>query len=98
MSAAAGLGVVLKDRDAAAVARGEKQIGSNLAASVKKRRMSQFDKDRVLSRVIGVGDGDATWRTHLGRADVVVEAVFEDLGLKHRVIKDIEPLLRPDAV
>ena len=86
---------MLKDRDAAAVAaRGEKQISANLQGAVKKRRMTQFDKDRVLSRVIGVGDGDASWRTHLGRADVVVEAVFEDsdLGLKHRVIKEIEPL------
>ena len=98
VTAAAGTGVVLKDRDAAAVARGEKQISANLQGAVKKRRMTQFDKDRVLSRVIGVGDGDASWRTHLGRADVVVEAVFEDLGLKHRVIKEIEPLLRPDAV
>lgn len=89
---------MLKDRDAAAIARGEKQINAGLSADVKKRRLTQFDKDRIVSSVIGVADSDATWRTHLARSNVVIEAVFEDLGLKHRVIKDIEPLLRPDAV
>jgi enoyl-CoA hydratase / long-chain 3-hydroxyacyl-CoA dehydrogenase len=98
VTASAGVGVVLKDRDAAAIARGDKQISGNLAASVKKRRMTQFEKDRVCSRVIGVSDADDSWRTHLGRADVVIEAVFEDLALKHRVIKEIEPLLKPGAV
>jgi enoyl-CoA hydratase / long-chain 3-hydroxyacyl-CoA dehydrogenase len=98
VTASAGLNVVLKDRDAAAIARGEKQIDNNLSSSVKKRRMTQFDKDRTLARVMGVSDTDDAWRTHLGRADVVIEAVFEDLALKHRVIKEIEPLMKPGAV
>lgn len=98
VTAVAGICVVLKDRDAAAIARGEGQISGNLASSVKKKRMTQFDKDRVVARVVGVSDADESWRTHLGRADVIVEAVFEDLSLKHRVIKEIEPLMKPGAV
>ena len=34
----------------------------------------------------------------MGRAGLVIEAVFEDLALKHRVIKEVEPLLAPTAV
>jgi len=37
-------------------------------------------------------------RTHLARSNVVVEAVFEDLGLKHQSSRTFEPLAHPDAV
>jgi enoyl-CoA hydratase/long-chain 3-hydroxyacyl-CoA dehydrogenase len=94
----AGLGVVLKDRDTAGLSRGLKQIGDNLAAKAKKRSITGFEKDLQLARVIGVSDEDKSWRAHIARADIVVEAVFEDLALKHRVIKDVEPSMKPTAV
>jgi 3-hydroxyacyl-CoA dehydrogenase / enoyl-CoA hydratase / 3-hydroxybutyryl-CoA epimerase len=34
----------------------------------------------------------------VGVADVVIEAVFEDADLKHRVIRETEPLMREDAI
>jgi enoyl-CoA hydratase/long-chain 3-hydroxyacyl-CoA dehydrogenase len=98
VTAGAGLNVVLKDRDAAGLARGEAQIAETLNGRVKKRRMTAFERDVQLSRVIGVSDESATWQKHVGRCDLVLEAVFEDLGLKHKVIKAIEPLLANDAV
>lgn len=98
VSANAGLRVVLKDKDRKGLARGEKQVADSLAARVKKRSMSAFDRDATLSRIIGVTDEDASWTKHMGRADIVLEAVFEDLGLKHRVIKDVEPHMHPRAV
>lgn len=98
VTSAAGLTVVLKDRDRAGVARGEKQVADNLAARVKKRSLTQFDADLQASRIIGVCDEDAAWRKHLARAGLVIEAVFEDVALKHRVIRDVEPLLAPTAV
>ena len=35
-------------------------------------------------------DGIASWTRHFGNADLVIEAVFEDLSLKRRIIKEIE--------
>lgn len=94
----AGLRVVMKDRDAAAVARGEAAVAANLAGRVKRKALSQFDADRIASRVLGVSDADATWRRHLGGSDVVIEAVFEDLAVKHAVAQAVQPLLPPHGV
>lgn len=98
VSAQKGYNVVLKDQNLAGLARGEAQIANNLAPRVKRRQMTAFDRDVVLSNVIGVTAEDASWKKHLSTADVVVEAVFEDLSLKHRVIEEIEPLLADHAV
>ena len=32
------------------------------------------------------------------QVDMVIEAVFEDLSLKHRVVKEVEKHMRPDAI
>ena len=58
---------------------------------MKRRQMTAADRDVILSRVIGVTDDDASWQKHMSKADVVVEAVFEDLAVKHKVV-------RPNAV
>jgi enoyl-CoA hydratase / long-chain 3-hydroxyacyl-CoA dehydrogenase len=88
----------MKDRDAAAVARGTAQVADSLAARLKKRQLTPFERDLTLSRIAGVSDADAAWPKHLGRCDVVIEAVPEVLALKHAVIQQIEPLLRESAV
>ena len=54
---------------------------------MKRRQMTAADRDVVLSRVIGVTDDDESWRKHMSKADLVVEAVFEDLGVKHKVVR-----------
>jgi len=98
VSAKSGYRVVLKDQTAEALARGEAQIAANLAPAVKRRRMRAFERDQLLSRVIGVTDDMPTWPKHLAKSDLVIEAVFESMELKHKVVREIEPLLRDDAV
>ena len=98
VSVAAGLKVVMKDRDAGGVARGEKQVWDGLSAAVKRRRMTPFERDRAYSSVTAVSDGDGKWKTHLSRCDAVLEAVYEDLGVKHAVIQGLEELLPPTAL
>ena len=98
VTAGAGLRVVLKDRDAAALARGVAQQAAALDAQVRRKRLTAFARDVQLSRVTAVADGDASWRAHVGRCGLVVEAVPEDLALKHKVLREIEPLLAADAV
>jgi 3-hydroxyacyl-CoA dehydrogenase len=41
---------------------------------VKRKRMSSFDADRTLSRLIGVHDGMESWQKHMGNCDLVIEA------------------------
>ena len=98
VTAGAGLRVVLKDRDAASLARGAAQQAAVLEPRVRKRRLTAFARDVQLSRVTGVSDTDPSWRAHIGRCGIVVEAVPEELELKHRVLRSIEPLLPADAV
>ena len=57
------------------------------APRVKRRQMSSGDRDKILARVMGVTDDDASWRKHMAKSDVVIEAVFENLDLKHRVVR-----------
>ena len=54
---------------------------------MKRRQMSSGDRDKILARVMGVTDDDASWRKHMAKSDVVIEAVFENLDLKHRVVR-----------
>ena len=52
--------------------------------------MSMHDKCSAESRVIGLSDEDPIWTKHYANADLVIEAVPEEITLKHRVIADIE--------
>ena len=83
VSALAGIAVVLKDREPAAVARGEKHVSDALSERVRKKRMTPYERGRALSAITGVSDADERWGTHVARCDAVVEAVFEDVKVKH---------------
>jgi len=91
-SASKGFRVLLKDRDAVGLGKGEAYIANNLGKKLKKRRMSMYDHDSTLAQVVGLTDDHATWQRHFGQADLVIEAVFEDLGVKHAVVEQMEAL------
>lgn len=57
----------------------------NLNSKAKKRALSTHERDVIMSRLIGVTDADAFGSAHLARADMVIEAVYEDLAIKHKV-------------
>ncbi len=56
---------------------------------VKKKALSSFDRDRLLSNVVGLTSADANWMKHFSHADVVIEAVPENLALKHKVVRGV---------
>ncbi len=85
VTAQAGIPVRIKERDDAAAGKALKMVRGLYDERVKRRSMTQRDADAKLAQVTAstVYEGFKT-------ADVVVEAVFEDLALKHAVVKDVE--------
>eukprot|EP00735_Rhodelphis_limneticus_P009003 TRINITY_DN2460_c0_g1::TRINITY_DN2460_c0_g1_i1::g.8765::m.8765 TRINITY_DN2460_c0_g1::TRINITY_DN2460_c0_g1_i1::g.8765 ORF type:complete len:762 (+),score=307.57,sp/P40939/ECHA_HUMAN/49.93/0.0,ECH/PF00378.15/1.8e-65,3HCDH_N/PF02737.13/8.3e+02,3HCDH_N/PF02737.13/1.2e-54,3HCDH/PF00725.17/1.8e-23,3HCDH/PF00725.17/1.7e-05,DUF3798/PF12683.2/0.062,DUF3798/PF12683.2/1.2e+02,HSP33/PF01430.14/0.26,HSP33/PF01430.14/3.1e+03,NAD_binding_2/PF03446.10/5.4e+02,NAD_binding_2/PF03446.10/0.8 TRINITY_DN2460_c0_g1_i1 len=92
-----GLRVLLKDATLEGLARGEKQIFGNLDQKVKKRRMTFADRDKVMGNIVGLTD-QHPWGQHFKSADLVIEAVFEDIAVKHKVIQEVEKYLPEHAV
>lgn len=79
--------VRLKDINPEGVARGVSYVGKLLDKRVSRRRMKPNQRDQVMARLTG-----STTYAGLKSADIVVEAVFESLDLKQRMVADIEAL------
>jgi 3-hydroxyacyl-CoA dehydrogenase/enoyl-CoA hydratase/3-hydroxybutyryl-CoA epimerase len=92
-AAAAGVLVRARDRDAAAVAKGLSTIRSLTTDAAKKGVFDRREAARIIGRVSGGPD-----LAGFAHADVVIEAVFEDLATKRRVVAELEGVIRPDAV
>ncbi|EGD74991.1 trifunctional enzyme subunit alpha [Salpingoeca rosetta] len=87
-----GVDILLKDAKPEGLARGLDQIYKNLNKKTKKRRMTTFERDQTMSRIVGLTDSDANWQKHFSHADMIIEAVFENLELKHKIIKQFEAI------
>ncbi|NOX36390.1 MAG: fatty acid oxidation complex subunit alpha FadJ [Calditrichaeota bacterium] len=80
-----GFKVFMKDISHQALARGEQVIWQELEKKVRRRIITPFERDQIFSRLAAVVDY-APFR----HADVVIEAVFEDLAIKQQVLADTE--------
>lgn len=85
--------VRLKDKDDAGLSAGMKYVAGILDDRVKKKRMTALERDVVLAQITPTLDYSG-----FHDAEVVIEAVFEDLSLKHRMLKDIEAHGHPKAI
>ncbi|KAI9922924.1 hypothetical protein PsorP6_000313 [Peronosclerospora sorghi] len=52
--------------------------------------MTIYERDIVMANLVPLYDEDEIWKTHVKKADLAIEAVFEDLSLKHKVLSDLE--------
>ncbi|WP_326805208.1 3-hydroxyacyl-CoA dehydrogenase NAD-binding domain-containing protein [Streptomyces sp. NBC_01788] len=91
--ARAGIEVVLKDVSAEAAAKGRGYSEKLCAKAVAKGRTSQEKADAVLARITPTAEV-----ADLAGCDAVIEAVFEDPALKHKVFQEIEQVVAPDAL
>jgi len=91
--AQAGVDVRMKDADLAHVAKGLSAARAILDDRLKRRRITRFEH----ARLVALFSGDARY-TGFRRADLVVEAVFEDLALKQQVLREVEAVASPDTV
>jgi len=88
-----GMKTILKDMSNDGLARGIGQVEDGVAKSVKRKKVSQLEGEKFISSLVGTIDYD-----RFKEVDMVIEAVFEDLSLKHRVVKEVEKHMRPDAI
>jgi len=85
--------VHLVDVNADVLARGREGIANRFNRSVEKGRMTLSDRDAALNRIKPKSEiGD------LGGVELVIEAVVEDLGVKHSVFSQLEGATPASAV
>lgn len=80
-----GLKTLLKDTTVTGLGRGQQQVFKGLNDKVKKKALTSFERDSIFSNLIGQLDYKG-----FEKADMVIEAVFEDLSVKHKVLKEVE--------
>ena len=85
VSAEAGLRVRLKDVTPQAAAKGLRTARDTLIKRARRRKARRFEVTKLVDRV-----QPTTEYSGFRASDLVVEAVFEDVALKHSVIKEIE--------
>ncbi|OGB03363.1 MAG: 3-hydroxyacyl-CoA dehydrogenase, partial [Burkholderiales bacterium RIFCSPHIGHO2_12_FULL_63_20] len=88
-----GLNVTMIERDDAALALGQSRVAKVYDGLIKKGRLSEEGKAAILTRFNGSTAYDA-----LADADIVVEAVFEDMGVKKAVFAELDRVCKKGAV
>ncbi len=89
--AAVGKDVTLYEPDLDRAQAGLDRIAGNLQRSVDKGRITGDERDATLARITPTDDLAAA-----AAADLVIEAVFEDLGVKHDLWHTIDRVAPPD--
>ena len=91
--AKAGFSVILRDVEKRFLDRALETIAKNLDREIKKGKVAEVEKPKILGRIHPTTD-----MTPLGRADFAVEAVPERLELKLAVLEEADKVLRPEVI
>ncbi|MBM3356490.1 MAG: 3-hydroxyacyl-CoA dehydrogenase family protein [Betaproteobacteria bacterium] len=93
VAARAGFRTVVYDTRQDALDRARRQTEGFLAKSVERKKLTQPQVDRIL--------GDLSGTTRIGElaaCDIVIEAVFEDLKVKHALLGELNRICPPHAL
>ncbi len=93
VSAQAGMEVVLIDQKQEAADKGKAYTESFLDKGIKRGKTTEEQKEAVLSRITATTDYQA-----LAGADLIIEAVFEDPGIKAEVTQAVEKVIPEDCI
>jgi 3-hydroxyacyl-CoA dehydrogenase len=91
--ASAGIPVLLKEVDQAALDRGLKTIRKNYESAVAKGRMTADALEKTMALITPTTSYDG-----FDQVDIVVEAVFENMDLKKSTFAELASVTRPDAI
>jgi 3-hydroxyacyl-CoA dehydrogenase len=89
----AGLPVTMIERDEPSLARGRAHVEKVYDGLIAKGRMTPEAKAQILARFTGSTAYDA-----LAQTDLVIEAVFEEIGVKQAVFAELDRVCKPGAV
>ncbi|MFF5500504.1 3-hydroxyacyl-CoA dehydrogenase family protein [Streptomyces roseolus] len=93
VSAQAGWDVVLRDVTDAALTRGTDGIKASYEKFVAKGRLDAAEAEAALGRITATTELDA-----VADADIVVEAVFEKIEVKHEIFRSLDKIAKDGAV
>ncbi|MEL7182603.1 MAG: FAD-dependent oxidoreductase [Pseudomonadota bacterium] len=93
VSAKAGIDVVLIDRDQDAADRGKAYSTAILDKGIARKKTTEDQKTALLDRITATTDLEA-----LKGCDLIVEAVFEDVGVKAEMTKAVEAIVGEDCI
>ncbi|KAL6477917.1 hypothetical protein MHYP_G00137520 [Metynnis hypsauchen] len=88
-----GINTILKDTTLEGLNRGQQQVYKGLNDKTKKKSITSFERDSTLSNLTGQLDYSG-----FQKADMVIEAVFEDIAIKHKVLKEVEAVTPPECI
>ena len=91
--ATSGYDVVLREVDDETLAKGIGKIEKQLARAVEKEKSTQEEADAVRGRIAGT-----TSYADLADCDLVLEAITENLGLKLEMWKEVDAIVKPEAI
>ena len=91
--AAAGLPVTIIDATQEALDHGMERVRANYATSVKRGSITQDEMDSRLALITPAVDRQAA-----ADADVIIDAVFEDLAVKTEIFADLEKRVKPGTI
>jgi len=93
VSAMAGIEVVLIDQKQESADKGKAYVENYLDQGIKRKKATPEKKEAVLGLINATTDYDA-----LKDADLIIEAVFEDVGVKAEVTKNVEAVVGEDCI
>ncbi len=88
-----GYEVILRDLKEEFLDRGIEKIDRNLQRSLEKGRLTEEEKGQIMARIKPVTD-----IKQLSSADLVIEAVNEDMGLKKKIFKELDEVCKEGAI
>jgi 3-hydroxybutyryl-CoA dehydrogenase len=93
VAAKAGAEVVLRGRSEASIKKAKASVRKSLEKAVSKGKFEEPQAEKILDRITTTLEF-----SDLGEADLVVEAVAEDLGIKREIFREIERSVKPEAI
>lgn len=88
-----GYNVIMKDSTDVGLNRGIGQIQTGFQNAIKRRRVTALERDKFLSNL-----NTTLSYEPFSKADMVIEAVFENIDIKHKVIKEMEQVVPEHCV
>lgn len=88
-----GIDIVLKDINPETIQTAKKALWKNLSKKVKRKSLSKVEAKNAMAAVKGQLD-----YTDFDKVDVLVEAVFEDMAMKQKILAEVEQYTKEDFI